>query len=290
MVILLWLFGFLTLLSLVFGSVRDRYCQHSISTKIFLDAESKQCVKRRQAMLSCFDALIATAPYQPALHAKKQKAREPGIAKPKRQKLYLAISPHTSRFNLAVFFKQGNRQYKEAAKRYLSVYLGSYVDRFIEELVEKGQWVRASSKTQDPHKVPLKTLVDLAKISFDRRDLVYQFLKSPASQECLFEPDRNKYYISVHYASLEVLEALLGSKELAQNIIDERQAVQNPETLKSNNKTLISYTFLMPEPLGVLFAAHGLKYDEFADVLDHASVHEPHRNDLPLDAMVPRDF
>ncbi|MEI6531619.1 MAG: hypothetical protein WCN87_02225, partial [Chlamydiota bacterium] len=221
----------------------------------------------------------------------EKKGKEPGIEKAIKEKVFLNVIPHNSRFNLAVFFKKDQDLYKEALLRFLKIRMGDYAESFIAELTLKGHWMRASSKKPDPNKVTLITLQDVAKIPFSERAVVYKALKEGLQSYCLFEADRNRYMISIHYASEEVLAALLNDSFLAASIVGLRQSkyIAGKRLLKSNKKTFVSNEFLTKSDIEGLFKAHNKELTFYASILD-TQIHIPHRSDLAKDAGIPADL
>lgn len=291
MIVLIWIFGFFSFLAVLIGAFRDDYINLAIYTKTFLSLDEKIHKTHQKKLQAAFDALIATSPRKEKEDKPDKPKNEPSVeSQPTKKKIYLEVIPHASRFNLAVFFKKGQEKYKEALLRLLKTSLGSYAENFAAELVQKGQWLRATSKKLNPEKVVILTLRDLAKIPFAEREVVYKALKEGLQEKCLFEAGRNRYNISVHYASVEVLTAVLDDEELALALVTARteKYLAGKRVLKSNQKTVVSDQFLEEKPLKELFKAHGKDVDDYKDILDIA-VHQLHRADLPKDFGLPVD-
>lgn len=269
MIVLLWLFGFFSFLALVVGGCRETYCTLTRYTHLFTTRENDRHASLQQKIQDCFDTLIAVAPSSKKGSNTAPKGASAGGKKPKKQKIFLNVVPHTNRFNMAVFFKEGQELYKQGLMRLLRQRIGHDADQIISEMRQKGQWVRSATKTIDPQKTPLSSLNDLAKIPFTDRAPLYKLLKEGLSTECLFEPDRTLYQISVHYASEEVLAALLDNAPLAHAIVQQRTTLYNlePRVLQSNKKTRVSDHFLKQEDLEALFKQHGLLFENYNKVL-----------------------
>ena len=293
MIVIIWVFGFFSIMSLVIGTFREDYIHLIRYTKIFKERVKEQDAERAEKACACLDSLIATKVKKrnEESSSKIKEPKEKDINSPIKEKVFLNVIPHTSRFNLAVFFKQDQEMYKKALMRFLKISMGNYAESFIDELTIKGQWMRASSKKPDPTRVIINNLQDVAKIVFTQQKVVYKFLKEDLQRYCLFEADRNRYIISIHYASEEVLTAILDDPFLAADIVRMREAkyLKGKRFLKSNKKTLVSNEFLTKSDIETLFKDYNKELSLYTSILD-TNIHIPHRADLAKDTGIPADL
>jgi hypothetical protein len=272
-------FGFLVLFSILTFARLDRF---SLDTKylnhIALELKKERSNYNKNHLLS-FEVHVEPIKKEESEEVKqiipaKDTARVP--------LLYLEILPHNAKLNLAKIFKENKEEsFVTKNEGYTFIFL-SLLDNlyssfeFYNEIPNTSQKILKilldkSSPNEELKKIKVDTLEDLACLDIEDPKLKKIFYKILKGEGCVsvlqflhLDPNRRKFEINIHHASLELIEAIILNKNAAEEIITTRNRLHDSgkRYTKGRKKSLVTTSFLTKEIVSSVLKKYNISFEK----------------------------
>lgn len=263
MQILIWTFGLLTIFSFATYSRFDGFKDDNESMGFYLvkkNEDREVALKFRKKELELNPRSYQKHDVEPSPHSKSEKV------------LYLDFLSFNAKLNIYFAMHDGkdSPQYHLTARFFSILSPNESIETYYKIL---NQILEKASYKEEMGKILLSNPTDLAAIKMDteeQQEIFYQLLKGPLLDFITVEPNRRKRSINLHYAPVELIEAIFEDKDIAQEIVTKREILHKEGIRETSKKhSNVTSLFLSREDVDDIVKSHRktlVDYDDFIDL------------------------